>query len=153
MKKGAWSIIVGLIGIFGTIYTIFYNPQRGLEFIIEKRANLFDKKDDGVLLKIFLNDTMDLSKLNQEISIYEVLVRNEGDENVRIDDFDSNLNFGLIINGGELIKKPKIMESSDMDYYQNVLDGFTKNEIVFKKKILDSDNFYKVKFFVLHNQD
>lgn len=153
MKKGTLSIIVGLIGILGTLYTIFYNPQRGLEFIIEKRANLFDKKDDGVVLKVLLNDTIDLSKLNQEISIYEVQVRNEGGENVRIDDFDSSLNFGLTINGGELLKVPKVIESSDMDYYQNVLDRYTKNEIIFKKKIIDSDSYYKAKFFVLHNQD
>lgn len=152
-KKGTWSILIGVVGILGTMYTIFDNPKRGLEFIIEKRANLFDKKDDGVVLKVFLNDTTDLSKLNKEISIYEVLVSNQGGENVRIDDFDSSLNFGLLIKGGEILKTPKIIESSDVDYYKDVLEAFTNNELVFKKKIIDSENYFKVKFFVLHGQD
>ncbi|WP_281540419.1 hypothetical protein [Maribacter aestuarii] len=100
-----------------------------------------------------LNDSIDISKLNKEISIYEVLVRNQGGENVRIHDFDSSLNFGLLISGGEVLKTPKIIESSDYDYYKNVLEKFSTNELVFKKKIIDSDNYFKIKFFVLHGQD
>ncbi len=147
-----WFGVAGLFSVILTAYNIFYRPHKGLEFKIEKIVDLFDIKDDGINLKVFLKDSIEIQKDLKNISIYELEIKNEGSENISVSDFDSNLGFGINLTNGEIIQKPEILNSSDIAYYSDVIKQVSSERIIFKNKIIDSDNYFSIKFFVLHDR-
>lgn len=151
-NKGYLSILIGLIGIGLSVFSFFYTPKKGLEIKIEKIENLLDLKDDGLSIKVYLRDSIEIDSRKKNISIFQIEIKNNG-ENITINDFDSNLGFGLILKNGQIVKKPEIMDTSDSEYFKNVMESVTENQISFSKKIIDTDNYFRIKFFVLHDNN
>ena len=57
------------------------------------------------------------------------------------------------ITNGEIIKNPKLINSSDENYFKNVISKISDNQIILNKKIIDENEYFQIKFYVLHDRN
>lgn len=145
------SIFLALVGIFLTIFTIVFKPEKKLVFNVENVVNLLDVRDNSIGIKVVFKDSIEIDRSSKNISIYTIEVKNVGEENIRINDFDSNMGFGMLLKEGEILRKPELIASSDLSYYSNIFELITPGKIDFKEKIIDAGSFFTLKLFILHD--
>ena len=148
-----WFGVVGVISLSLSLLNFLYKPKTNLEFKIEKFSNLLDIRDDGIELKVVFKDSIEMLAENKNISIYEIEINNKGNKDIRINDFDSNINFGIELDNGEILKRVELISSSDFNYFSDIVDQVYSNKILVKKKIIDAENYFAIKFYVLHNSE
>tara|TARA_R110002167_G_scaffold4678_5_gene22087 strand:+ start:777 stop:1526 length:750 start_codon:yes stop_codon:yes gene_type:complete len=148
-----WFGFAGLIGVVFSAISIFYTPKKNLQFKVEKLTNLLSIKDSGINLKVFIKDSIEFNEKTKNITIYQIEIKNIGGENIKINDYDENLDFGIELENGEILSNPEIIGSSDLNYFADVIQSNSDNRIIFTKKIFDSESYFIVKFYVLHNKE
>ncbi len=146
-------MVLGIIGISLTVYINFFKPGKSLEIKVNSITNLLDIKDNNIGLKVFIRDSIQIDQQELNISIYQIEVKNSGDENIKVNDFDSDIDLGFSIKSGEILNDPVVVNSSDYEYFSNAIKTSSADKIVFNKKIFDSNNYFQVKFFVLHQKN
>lgn len=149
-KKINWAIIVSIIGIVLTGIYKFYPVEAELKYNVLANANVLDLKADVAKLSISY-DSIDLIKSKQSISLVIIEIRNDGNKDIRLDDYDQTTDFGIEINDGIILNKPTINSSSDNKYFRDIIKDFENNKIKFRYKLLDRDQFFTLKFLILHS--
>ena len=151
-----YSFWFGMIGFAGFVFSVYGSlniPQKKLEYRIEKIVNLLEINDNEFSIKVYIKDSLDIVKLNKNISIYEIDIVNDGAADIKSGDYDQSLNFGIKVLKGEILNKANFTKSSDKYYFQDVLLKNTTDKIFFEKKIIDSKNFFSIKFYVIHDKN
>ena len=147
-----WPIIISIIGIVLTAIWKFYPVEAELKYNVLANANVLDLKADVAKLSISY-DSIDLIKSKQSISLVIVEIKNDGNKDIRLEDYDKTTDIGIQINSGVILNKPTVNNSSDNNYFKDIVDGFSENKIKFRYKLLDSNQFFTLKFLVLHSRD
>ena len=143
-----WPIIISIIGIVLTAIWKFYPVEAELKYNVLANANVLDLKADVAKLSISY-DSIDLIKSKQSISLVIVEIKNDGNKDIRLEDYDKTTDIGIQINSGVILNKPTVNNSSDNNYFKDIGDGFSENKIKFRYKLLDSNQFFTLKFLVL----
>lgn len=150
------KIVVALIGIIGTVVTIFgflQNNEVLVAYEITANANVLDFNAEVSKLEVFFDST-NLKQTKKNLRIYTIKIINNGGKDLIKEFYDDNDPLGIRIKGGEIIENPEIIQSSN-DYISRNLKIIqsVKNEFKFSQIILESKEFFTVKFLVLHNLD
>lgn len=155
-KSNFWfnliSVLFGVIGVLFSVYTFTYEAKADLNYYLLTNTSVFDVKENMSNLTITY-DSINIIRTDQNISILLVEVRNDGDKNIAIEDYDPNSPIGLKISHGKLLKKPEIIGSSDNNYFKNVILKSNNQDMTFKLKFIDASQFFRVKLMVLHNKN
>ncbi|WP_281233010.1 hypothetical protein [Flavobacterium gelatinilyticum] len=146
-----WSIVIAIISIALTALWKFYPVEATLKYNILLNTSVLDIKADVAKLKVSY-DSIDLIKGKQNVSIVIMQVRNDGNKDIKLEDYDRNNEFGFRIENGKILNKPEIVRSSDLGYFSDVVSDFTENKVKFKYKLIDEDQFWTIKFLVIHSK-
>lgn len=147
-----WSIVIAIISIALTALWKFYPVEAALKYNILLNTSVLDIKADVAKLKVSY-DSIDLIKGKQDVSIIIMQINNDGNKDIKLEDYDRNNEFGFRIENGKILNKPEIVRSSDMGYFLDVVSDFTENKVNFKYKLIDEDQFWTIKFLVMHSKN
>lgn len=151
-KRINWAIIISIIGIVLTAVYKFYPVEAQLKYNILANTNVLDLKAYVAKLSVSY-DSIDLIKSKQSISLVIVEIKNDGNKDIRLDDYDKTADFGMEIGNGIILNKPTLNSSSDNNYFKDIIHDFDERKIKFKFKLLDTDQFFTLKFLVLHSRE
>lgn len=144
-----WFGIIGVIGFLFSIYTFIYTAKPELKYYVLANTSVLDVKEKVNNLTVTY-DSINILESNLNISIILLEVKNIGTKDITLNDYDQKSIFGVKIIGGKLLKKPELISSSDTEYFGNVISNFTNNQIKFNCKLIDQDQYFRVKLLVLH---
>jgi hypothetical protein len=144
-----WFGIIGIIGFLFSIFTYIYTAKPDLKYNLLANTSVLDVKEAVNKLSVTY-DSINILESNQNISIILLEIKNEGDKNITLNDFDQRSQFGIKIIGGRLLKKPELITSSDNDYFKDVILNYSKDDVKFKYKLIDTDQYFRIKLLVLH---
>jgi hypothetical protein len=139
-RKINWSIVIAIISIALTALWKFYPVEPALKYNILANTSV---------LKVSY-DSIDLIKSKQDVSIVIMEIRNEGNKDIKLEDYDQNNEFGFRIENGQILNKPEMIRSSDNGYFFDVVSDFNEHKVKFKYKLIDGDQFWTIKFLVIH---
>jgi hypothetical protein len=154
MLKKLWKYFVSasfigiVIGVVGLYYTL-RGSRTHLSMDIASESNVLDVRHPiSDLAVLFQGRNIDEEKAN--LKILTIRVINDGDANIREDDFDSRIPFGLQIDGGRIVRAQ--VTGSNSRYLMDNLHLRVEEEsrIVFDKVIFDKRNFVAIEVLVLH---
>lgn len=146
------------ITIVGTVISIavyFGDPNPKLGYKIMSQALYFNNSQTISIKKVYY-DSLDVQKNNLNISVYTVMVVNEG-EHMAPSDYDDG-DFGLTVQNGRVIETLSIGETATEHIKTRLEDYFRsyKNDsaaIHIPKMALDKDEYYVIKFEVIHSNN
>lgn len=144
-----WSILIAIISIALTALWKFYPVESALKYNVLANTSVLDLKADVAKLKVSY-DSIDLIKGKQDVSIVIIEIHNNGNKDIKLEDYDQNNEFGFRIENGKILNKPEIIRSSDNAYFLDVVSAFSENKVKFKYKLIDEDQFWTIKFLVIH---
>lgn len=147
-----WFGIIGIIAFIFSIYTYLYTAKPDLNCIVLTNTSVLDVKADVNKLTVTY-DSINILESNMNISIILLELKNIGNKDITINEFDQNSSFGLDIVNGKLLKKPEITISSDIKYYKDVIKSYDDKSVNFNYKLIDSDKFFRIKLLVLHKKN
>jgi hypothetical protein len=146
-----WGVIGVILTIIFACYQIFWKDKVSISFQIINQSNVLDvhtKMDD--LKIIFRGD--DLYKNEQNLMIYTIKIINDGDIDILQSHYDENLDWGIKINGGTVIDKPKIVSSNYPYLFENINPSIdSTNRIIFNKIIFEKGKYITFDVLVLHS--
>lgn len=158
MEKGKspikinWSYVITIVGIILTAIWKFYPVEAKLRYNVLANTSVLDVKADVAKLHVSY-DSIDLLKNKQNISVILVEVRNDGNKDIRLDDYDQNSDFGMEISGGKILSNPELNSSSDNKYYRDIISSYDNKSVKFQHKLIDGDQYFTVKMLVLHSRE
>lgn len=144
-----WFGIIGVIGFLFSIYTFIYTAKPELKYYVLTNTSVLDVKENVNKLTVTY-DSINIIESNLNISIILLEIKNIGTKDITLNDYDQKSIFGVKIIGGKLLKKPELISSSDTEYFGNVISNFTNSQIKFNCKLIDQDQYFRVKLLVLH---
>jgi hypothetical protein len=147
-----WSIVIAIISIALTALWKFYPVESALKYNVLANTSVLDLKADVAKLKVSY-DSIDLIKGKQDVSIIIIEIRNDGNKDIKLEDYDRNNEFGFRIENGKILNKPEMIRSSDNSYFFDVVSDFSENKVKFKYKLIDEDQFWTIKFLVMHSKN
>jgi hypothetical protein len=154
IEKGfAWSFLgFVLAACFGglAIYTEFFKSRSAkLEYEVISNTPVLTTREEVPALKI-LYDNLDIRQTKQTLSVVSIRVRNTGDADILNGNYDERAPVGLDIGGGTILE-PRIVAASN-DYLRTNAGCKLKGPVSldFVPIILERQEFYVVKFLVLH---
>lgn len=147
-----WSIVIAIVSIALTALWKFYPVESALKYNILANTSVLDLKADVAKLKVSY-DSIDLIKGKQDVSIVIMEIRNDGNKDIKLEDYDRNNEFGFRIENGKILNKPEMIRSSDNAYFFDVVSDFNENKVKFKYKLIDEDQFWTIKFLVIHSKN
>lgn len=143
--------VVGFIGSVLTIYSVFFQEKKSLlEYEIISNTNVLDINANVSKLDILYNGSS-LKSTHQNLRIFNVRVKNGGNENILKDFYDENDPIGIKINDGSIIELPEITSASNGYLMKNLkIRMNSSNEISFSNLIIEPNQFYILKILVLY---
>lgn len=139
------SLVIGIIGIYYTLR----GSRTHLSMDITAESNVLDVRHPIPGLAILFQG-QDIEEGRSNLKILTIRVVNDGEANIREDDFDSRIAFGLQIDGGRIIRAQVVGANSS--YLANNLHPRVdeSNRIIFDKVIFDTGKFVTLDLLVLH---
>ncbi|HQA75010.1 hypothetical protein [Flavobacterium sp.] len=147
-----WFGVIGVIGTFIGVYSFYNNPKSNLKCTVLTNTSIIDLKADVSKLSITY-DSINIIKSNLNVSMIVFEMKNFGDKNISINDYDPESPIGFKLSEGIILQKPELIASSNNTYFSNVINKFTSNTLDFKHKLIDNGNFYRIKLLVLHKKN
>ena len=156
-KKHAWSfwsLLIGILGICYAIYVDFIKIEKPkLSFEILSHTKVLDVKEDISKLEI-IYDGENLKEKDNTLRILTVKIVNNGNTNIKDNDYDSVLSLGLIIENGKIAKVPDLLETSNNYLKERLSISIdTLNQIIFNKPHLDKDQFFILKILIISKEN
>lgn len=148
------SITIAIIGVLFTVLSMLINKKPEIQYEVISSAKVFNNTEDLFDVKVLV-DTVDVLKRNQNISYFVIKVQNVGNNDLSWNGYDKGM-FGLSIYDGEILQGIDIVDASDphiIERYSEEYESYSKCFIPIPKISLDSDEWYKIAFGVLHNND
>ena len=165
-KFRKWFGIIGvpLAIIFWLTDKYYFVDKPEITFTMLSNESVFSVSDTVKGLNINYAEVNFLEE-NLNLSVLVVRIQNTGTETIEINSYDSNSPLAFDINKGRLVPLPEIVNSSDIEYFSNVLVsdidqegyinpiGTIRGRVLFKPKILNKGDFFDVKCLVIHNPE
>ena len=144
---------IGLVAAIITIYTSFQKSVTKISYEIVTNANVFDINTNISKLDI-LYDSTSLKQKNENLRVIRLKVKNIGNINILKTFYDNNSPLGLKIMNGYIVELPELVESST-NYIKDNLSIYKNNSdcITFSSIILEPDDYFEIKFLVLHKSN
>ena len=146
------TFIFGALGFFWLIYDNFIKIDTPLlQYEVMSNVQILNKEESVSSLRIMI-DTLDINKSENNISIYKIKVINNGGECITKKLYDDG-DFGIFIKNGKLVEYPSLMTASTAhikDRFLNIQIKNKKNFINIPSITLDVEEFYIIKFAVIH---
>lgn len=141
---------LGLVAAIITIYTSFQKSVTKISYEIVTNSNVFDINTNISKLDI-LYDSTSLKQKNENLRVIRLKVKNVGNINILKTFYDNNSPLGLKIINGYIVELPELVESST-NYIKDNLSIYKNNSdcITFSSIILEPDDYFEIKFLVLH---
>src|SRR5258708_55373 len=142
---------IGVIGTILTIYSVFFQEKRALlEYEIMSNSNVLDINANVSKLDISYNGSS-LKSNNQNLRIFYIRVKNDGNENILKDYYDDNDPIGIKIHDGSIIELPEVITASNGYLAKNLkIKINSSNEISFSSLIIEPNQYYTFKLLVLY---
>lgn len=147
-------VLIGLVGAIVTIYAFLQEKTVDVRYEIIANTNVLDFNADISKLAV-IYDSTNLKETKENLRIITVKIVNNGDQHLLKEYYDENEPLGLKISAGKIIEKPEIIQTSD-DYLKRNLkiqEYPAGDYISFSQVILESGEFYIVKFLILHKKN
>lgn len=147
-------VLIGLAGAIVTIYAFLQDKTVDVRYEIIANTNVLDFNADISKLAV-MYDSTNLKETKENLRIITVKIVNNGDQHLLKEYYDENEPLGLKISTGKIIEKPEIIQTSN-DYLKRNLkiqEYNAGNQIGFSQVILESGEFYIVKFLILHKKN
>lgn len=150
-KWGFWvGIISLLLAILFFIFTKLLSVKSSeLEFINISKSRIFTINEEVSGLSIIYKNE-DLKKNKKNLTVFTLRIINTGNLPILKEYFDDNLSYGIILKNGYLVNEPEIVESSNSNYFSNVIKYFRFDSIAFNELIFNPKDFFDIKFLVVH---
>jgi hypothetical protein len=139
-----------VLGVFGLYYTV-RGSRTHLSMDIAAESNVLDVKHSVPDLAILFQGR-DIEEEKSNLKVLTVRVVNDGEANIRENDFDSRMPFGLEIDNGRVIRAQVVSANSPYlasNLHPRVEGG---NRIFMDKIIFDKGKFVAVEVLVLHRK-
>ncbi|MDL2141026.1 hypothetical protein QQY79_00710 [Flavobacterium tructae] len=146
-----WFGVIGILGFLFSVYIFIYPDKPELKYYTLANTSVLDVKEKINNLTVNY-DSINILESNQNISIILLEVKNIGTKNITLNDYDEKSPFGVKIIGGKLLKKPELIASSDNIYLGNIISNFTDNQVRFNYKLIDQDQYFRIKLLILHSK-
>lgn len=146
-----WFGFIGIVAFVFSIYTYLFPGEPDIKFYMLDNTSILDVKEEVSKLNITY-DSINLLESEMDISIILLQVKNDGDKNITVGEYDSNIPFGITMAEGKILKKPELISSSENDYYKDIILKFDDTSADFKYKLIDKDKFFNLKILVLHKK-
>lgn len=152
------AILWSIVGIFTTIilgtpalYFTFHENKPHILYQILSESNVLDIHTTLKDLEIRYRG-VNIQQQHKNLKIYRLLVKNNGDTDIRQNDFDQNTQWGIKILDGQIVERPKLNETNSSYLKEAVNPASTDpNHIVFQKVILERGKFFIIDTQVLHD--
>lgn len=150
------AFIFATIGVVWIFYDNFVKKNcANFEYEILSETSIFNNQEDISLLRIFI-DSLDVQKSHANISFFTIKITNNGDKHISTESYDSG-NFGLNLHNGFVIEPP-VLISASTEYLQRKInpDLLKLRDSAFieiPRTSLDIDDYYIIKFGMLHHND
>lgn len=147
-------VLIGLAGAIVTIYAFLQEKTVDVRYEIIANTNVLDFNADISKLAV-IYDSTNLKETKENLRIITVKIVNNGDQHLLKEYYDENEPLGLKISAGKIIEKPEIIQTSN-DYLKRnlkVQEYPESDHISFSQVILESGEFYIVKFLILHKKN
>ena len=145
--------LIGLVGAIVTIYAFLQEKSVDIRYEIIANTNVLDFNADISKLAV-IYDSTNLKETNENLRIITVKIVNNGNQHLLKEYYDEKEPLGLKTSAGKVIERPEIIQTSN-DYLKRNLEiqeSTSGNHISFSQVILESGEFYIVKFLVLHKK-
>ena len=139
------SLILGGVGIYYTVR----GSRTHLSMDIAAESNVLDVRHPiPELAIIFQGKDIEGEKAN--LKILTIRVVNDGEANIHENDFDSRIPFGLIVDGGSVVRAQVV--GSNSQYLADNLHPHVQgsDQVDFDKIIFDKGRFVTVEVLVIH---
>jgi len=145
---------VGFISAVLTIYSVFFQEKKAsLVYDIISNTNVLDINANVSKLDILYNGGS-LKNNSQNLKIFYIRVKNEGNENILKDFYDLNDPIGIRVNNGKIIEMPEIIATSNHYLKNRLLIKIDHNgQILLNDLIIEPNQFYIIKILVLYKHD
>ena len=151
------SIVFGVVGIVGTIFTITgFLKTYEKDFTIETLTsnNVIELNDKVPQLK-FIYKNKDLNETKEALHITILKIANNGNLEISKTDFDENSLFGIELSNATIVDEPRIIDASS-DYLKNIefkIDSNNLSKVIAPPFILDAESFFTLKLLSKHQID
>lgn len=145
---------VGLLAAIITIYTFYFQKSTTkINYEVVTNSNVFDINTNISKLDI-LYDSTSLKQKNENLRVISLRVKNVGNVNILKTFYDNNAPLGLKIRNGYIVEIPELIATSN-DYLNKNLEIIKDSSdcIFFSNVILEQEEFFEIKFLVLHSTD
>lgn len=155
-----WSKLGTVVTVFATLFSIIiwwiynYKNSPDLFTVLDNEFSIIELREQIPDLKVTYNDE-DLLSQDKTIKVIFFTVRNEGAD-IHQNHYDINQPFGIKFNEAKVLKYSLISTSQDYltDKFQNLmLDSSSMNTLIFPKTILDKNDFFSIKVYLLIESD
>ncbi len=141
------AVIAGLVGFY---YQFLTEPNVSSQIVNE--INVLDVHRPLANLQVLFQGN-NIQENNLNLKAYRVKFQNTGNADIKQNDFDTNNNWGIRVEGGTIIEV-RLVES-DSDYIKTELDPRTEDSqsIKFNKVLFDKKRFFTIELLVLHSKN
>lgn len=146
-----WFGFIGIVAFVFSIYTYLFPGEPDIKFYMLDNTSILDVKEEVSKLNITY-DSINLLESEMDISIILLQVKNDGDKNITVGEYDPSIPFGITMAEGKILKKPELISSSENEYYNDIILKFDDKSADFKYKLIDKDKFFNLKILVLHKK-
>jgi len=165
-KFRKWFGIIGvpLAIIFWLTDKYYFVDKPEITFTVLSNESVFSVSDTVQGLNISYAE-VNLLEENLNLSVLVVRIQNTGSETIGIDNYDRNSALAFKITNGRLLPLIEIVNSSDREYFSDVLlpeidenglinpNGYLSGRVRFSPKILNKGDFFDVKCLVIHSPE
>jgi len=155
--KFAWSFMGFVIGITGICYAVYIDQFKVSEprivFDILSNTEVLSVKENLNKLDI-IYDGQNLKEQKENLILSTIRISNEGNEDIRENDYYSKTPFGLKISNGKIADRPVITEASNKILKNNLtLTYDSLNNIVLDKIPFNQDQYFTIKVLTICKGD
>lgn len=158
---GCRTLFRWVIGIFvaiatiGGVYSFYKEVTSGISLSAQviSATDVFDVHQSVQSLQVLFRGT-DIEQSGKNLEIYDVKIENSGGESIAQGNFDQNLDWGISVEGGEIVGARLLSTGS-----QYLTDNLgleivaTSSLIKFNKVILESGDWFTTEIVVLYDKD
>lgn len=156
-SKFSWSFLGFFIGIIGIGYAIyvdqFKESKPELVFDILSNTQVLSVKENLNKLDIIYDD-QNLKQKRENLILLTVRVSNEGNEDIRENDFYSKAPFGIKITNGEIAEQPTIIDASSDFLKKNLeIKNDSLNQVKINKVPFNKNQYFTIKILTICKED
>jgi hypothetical protein len=140
----AIGILIGAIGL----YYELWGSRTHMTVDIAAESNVLDVKHPLPELTILFQGK-DLEQERSDLRILTLRVINDGTVNIHEDDFDSRLPFGVLVNGGQIVRAQVVGSNSDYLADNIHVQVISPNQVSLAKIIFDKGSFVTLQILVI----